>query len=77
MTVPDEQVATLRALLTDDMPQYRRLFDGLDRAAAKKGVDGDHGCQVGRMPQHRDERRQQVGDTCRCRKPMPPGGIRG
>lgn len=37
MTVTDDQVAALRALLTDDMPQYRRLFDGLDRTAAKRG----------------------------------------
>jgi hypothetical protein len=37
MPVTDNQVATLRALLTDDMPQYRRLFDGLDLTAAKKG----------------------------------------
>jgi hypothetical protein len=37
VTVTDDQVAALRALLTDDMLLYRRLFDGLDRTAAKKG----------------------------------------
>jgi hypothetical protein len=37
MPVTDDQVAALHALLTDDMVRYRFLFDGLDRAAAKKG----------------------------------------
>ena len=37
MPVTDDQVATLRALLSDDMDRYRQLFSGLDRAEAKKG----------------------------------------
>jgi hypothetical protein len=37
MPVTDDQVATLRAALTDDMDRYRQLFSQLDRAAAKKG----------------------------------------
>lgn len=37
MPVTDDQVAALRALLSDDMSSYRQLFDGLDRAEAKKG----------------------------------------
>jgi hypothetical protein len=37
MPVTDDQVAALRALLTDDMQLHRRVFDGLDRTAAKKG----------------------------------------
>jgi hypothetical protein len=37
MPVTDDQVAVLRALLSDDMRSYRQLFDGLDRAEAKKG----------------------------------------
>ena len=37
MPVTDEQMATLRALLSDDMDRYRQLFSGLDRAEAKKG----------------------------------------
>jgi predicted nucleic acid-binding protein len=37
MPVTDEQVAVLRALLRDDMDRYRQLFDGLDRAQARKG----------------------------------------
>ena len=37
MPVSDDQVATLRALLSDDMGRYRQLFSGLDRAEAKKG----------------------------------------
>jgi predicted nucleic acid-binding protein len=37
MPVTDDQVATLRALLGDDMDRYRQLFSGLDRAEAKKG----------------------------------------
>ena len=37
MPVTDDQVATLRALLRDDMDRYRQLYDGLDRAQAKKG----------------------------------------
>lgn len=36
MPVTDEQVATLRAALTDDMDRYRQLFGQLDWAAAKK-----------------------------------------
>lgn len=37
MPVTDDQVAALRALLTDDMARYKLLFNGLDRAAARKG----------------------------------------
>jgi predicted nucleic acid-binding protein len=37
MPVSDDQVATLRALLSDDRDRYRQLFSGLDRAEAKKG----------------------------------------
>jgi hypothetical protein len=37
MPVTDDQVATLRAALTDDMDRYRQLFGQLDRTAAKKG----------------------------------------
>jgi hypothetical protein len=37
MPVTDDQVATLRALLSNDMDRYRQLFSGLDRAEAKKG----------------------------------------
>ena len=37
MPVTDDQMATLRALLSDDMDRYRQLFSGLDRAEAKKG----------------------------------------
>jgi hypothetical protein len=37
MPVTDDQVATLRALLSDDMDRYRQLFSGLDRTEAKKG----------------------------------------
>lgn len=37
MPVTDDQVAALRALLSDDMDRHRQLFAGLDRAAAKKG----------------------------------------
>lgn len=37
MPVTDDQVATLRALLSDDRDRYRELFSGLDRAEAKKG----------------------------------------
>lgn len=37
MPVTDDQVATLHALLSDDMDRYRQLFSGLDRAEAKKG----------------------------------------
>jgi hypothetical protein len=36
MPVTDEQVATLRAALTDDMDRYRQLFGQLDRDSAKK-----------------------------------------
>jgi hypothetical protein len=37
MPVTDDQVAALRALLTDDMDRYRTLFAALDRAEAGKG----------------------------------------
>jgi len=37
MPVTDDQVAALRALLSDDMDRYRQLFSELDRAEAKKG----------------------------------------
>jgi hypothetical protein len=37
MPVTDDQVAALRALLSDDMDRHRQLFGALDRAAAKKG----------------------------------------
>jgi hypothetical protein len=37
MPVPDDQVAALRALLSDDMDRHRQLFAGLDQAEAKKG----------------------------------------
>jgi hypothetical protein len=37
MPVTDDQVAALRALLSDDMDRHRQLFAGLDRAEAKKG----------------------------------------
>jgi hypothetical protein len=37
MPVSDDQVATLRALLSDDMDRYRQLFSGLDRAEARQG----------------------------------------
>jgi hypothetical protein len=37
MPVTDDQVATLRALLSDDMDRYRRLFAGLERGEAAKG----------------------------------------
>jgi hypothetical protein len=37
MPVTDDQVATLRALLADDMDRYRQLFSELDRAEAKRG----------------------------------------
>ena len=36
MPVADDQVATLRVLRSDDMDRYRQLFDGLDRAEARK-----------------------------------------
>ena len=37
MPVTDDQVATPRAALADDMDRYRQLYGQLDRAAAKKG----------------------------------------
>jgi len=37
MPVTDDQVAALRALLSDDMDRHRQLFGALDRAEAKKG----------------------------------------
>ena len=37
MPVTDDQVATLRALLADDMDRYRQLFAGLERGEAAKG----------------------------------------
>jgi predicted nucleic acid-binding protein len=37
MPVTDDQAAALRALLRDDMDSYRRLFDALHRAEARKG----------------------------------------
>lgn len=37
MPVTDDQVAALRALLSDDMDRHRQLFAGLDRAQAKQG----------------------------------------
>lgn len=37
MPVTDEQVATMRALLADDMDRYRQLFAGLERGEAAKG----------------------------------------
>lgn len=37
MPVTDDQVAALRALLSDDMDRHRQLFGALDRAAAKEG----------------------------------------
>jgi hypothetical protein len=38
MPVTDDQVATLRAALSDDMERYQQLFSGLDRASAKHGL---------------------------------------
>ena len=37
MPVTDDQVAALRAFLSDDIDLHRRLFADLDRAGAKKG----------------------------------------
>lgn len=37
MPVTDDQVAMLRALLSDDTDRYRQLLDGLDRAEVNKG----------------------------------------
>jgi len=37
MPVTDDQVAALRAYLSDDMDRYRQLFAGLDREAARSG----------------------------------------
>jgi hypothetical protein len=37
MPVTDDQVAALRALLSDDMDRYRQLFSELDRTEARKG----------------------------------------
>jgi hypothetical protein len=37
MPVTDDQIAALRALLSDDTDLYRQVYGGLDRAEAKKG----------------------------------------
>ncbi|HLK73634.1 MAG TPA: hypothetical protein VKU77_08335 [Streptosporangiaceae bacterium] len=37
MAVTDDQVAALRALLSDDIDRYQQLYSGLDRAEAKTG----------------------------------------
>jgi hypothetical protein len=37
MPVTDDQVAALRALLSDDMDRHRQLFASLDRTEAKRG----------------------------------------
>jgi hypothetical protein len=37
MPVTDDQMAVLRALLSDDVERHQRLFADLDRAQAKKG----------------------------------------
>ena|SRR5579862_2622049 len=37
MPVTDDQVAALRALLSDDMDRHRQIYAGLDRAETKKG----------------------------------------
>jgi hypothetical protein len=37
MPVTDEQVAALRALLSDDMDRHRQIYAGLDRDSGMKG----------------------------------------
>jgi hypothetical protein len=37
MPVTDDQVAALRALLSDDIDRHRQIYAGLDRAEARKG----------------------------------------
>ena len=37
MPVTDDQVAALRALLSDDMDRHQQIYAGLDRIEAKKG----------------------------------------
>ena len=62
MPVTDDQVAALRAALTDDMDRYRQLSSQLDREAAKKGFTALVAAAFGQAVERRfGQSRQRAG----------------